>query len=278
MCLRRTAVGGESSVRDRDDRAMGAGIVGRGIRGDRSGRHRVGTQRSQAMYSGVYSLGGTLAFNVHGFVSDGVLYERPEERSGARGEVRDSLSVVPDPVAASVGWPRTKKLWIWWLMNLGNRIGRWLSHTRFVPTPLYRLVLIAAGISAILQLAFGAPESVTATAQACWFDWMFVVFQLIGAVCAITGLYLVEGENPVPWAVSPAHPPDIDPERLHRSLTLELLGLIFLQTCMAIQIVSTINYNGRPPSALSTWIAIVFWAWSFFRDRDIIRALKKLTR
>lgn len=163
-------------------------------------------------------------------------------------------------------------------MGIGNRISRWLSHTRFVPTPLYRLVLIAATISALLQLVYGAPESVSSTAQAGWFDWSFVAFQLVGALCALGGLYLVEGESPPPWSGTPEIPRDINPERLHLSLSLELLGLIALQTCMAIQIVSTINYNGRVPSALATWIAIVFWLWSFFRDRDILRALRKLTR
>lgn len=159
-------------------------------------------------------------------------------------------------------------------MALTTRVGRWLAHTRFVPTPLYRLLLGAAVVSAVLQVLFGAPQSVTSTSQAGWFDWMFVVFQLIGAVCAIWGLYLVEGETP--WSLTTV-PHEIDPEKLQRSLTLELFGLILLQTCMAIQIVATIAYNGRIPSALSTWAVIVFWAWSFFRGRDIIRAIRKLT-
>ncbi|QHB37754.1 hypothetical protein I5G63_gp013 [Mycobacterium phage Imvubu] len=163
-------------------------------------------------------------------------------------------------------------------MAVTSRVGRWLAHTRFVPTPLYRLVLLAAGVSAVLQLVYGAPESVTATSQAGWFDWLFVGFQLVGAVCAIWGLYLVEGENAPPWVESPGDPHTIDPEKLQRSLTLELFGLILLQTCMAIQIVATIAYNGRVPSALSTWVVIVFWLWSFFRDRDIIRAVRRLTR
>ncbi|AGT12918.1 hypothetical protein KAYACHO_14 [Mycobacterium phage KayaCho] len=168
------------------------------------------------------------------------------------------------------------------MSTLTARVGRWLAHTRFVPTPLYRLVLIAAGISAVLQLINGAPASVTATADTGWFDWAFVGFQLIGAVCALWGLYLVEGDTPTPWAAWAAtvtgEVPEIDPEKLQRSLTLELVGLIALQTCMAIQIVSTVAYYGRVPSALWTWMGIVFWLWSFFRDRDIIRAIRRLTR
>ncbi|URC18122.1 membrane protein [Mycobacterium phage Zenteno07] len=164
-------------------------------------------------------------------------------------------------------------------MVIRARVSAWLSHTRFVPTPLYRLVLVAATVSAVLQLVYGAPTTVSQTSDSLVFDWAFVGVQLVGAVLALTGLYLVEGETPPPW-VSARDPRAraIDPEKLHRSLTIELLGLIFLQTCMAVQIVSTIAYYGRPPAALSTWVVIVFWAWSFFRDRDILRALRKLTR
>ena len=152
-----------------------------------------------------------------------------------------------------------------------------MAHTRFVPTPLYRLVLMAATVSAMLQLVYGAPESVSVTSQASWFDWLFVGSQLVGALCALSGLYLVEGDNP--WLLRVGEEPhELDPEKLQRSLTLELFGLIALQTCVAIQIVSTTAFYGRVPSGLATWMMIVFWVWSFFRDRDIIRAIRKLTR
>ena len=160
-------------------------------------------------------------------------------------------------------------------MAITSRVGRWLAHTRFVPTPLYRLLLGAAVVSAVLQVLFGAPQSVTSTSQAGWFDWMFVVFQLIGAVCALWGLYLVEGKTP--WTLT-TEPRDINPEALQRSLTLELFGLILLQTCGAIQIVASTAYADRIPSAMATWFLIIFWLWSFVRDRDIIRAIRRLTR
>lgn len=163
-------------------------------------------------------------------------------------------------------------------MVVTRRVTRWLSHTRFVPTPIYRLILLAAGISASLQLVYGAPDSVTATSGSSLFDWLFVGFQLVGAVSAIWGLYLVEGENAPPWAESPGDHHTMDPSKLQRSLTLELFGLILLQTVIAIQIVASSAYAGRIPSALATWMMIVFWLWSFFRDRDIIRALRRLTR
>lgn len=163
-------------------------------------------------------------------------------------------------------------------MTVSARVGRWLSHTRFVPTPLYRLMLIAAGISAGLQLIFGAPAAVTAQADATWFDWAFVGFQLAGAVAAIWGLYLVEGENAPPWAENPGDPHEIDAGKLQRSLTLELFGLLMLQTVMAIQITASSFDLGRVPSSLALWMVIVFWSWAWFRVRDIVRALRRLTR
>ena len=166
-------------------------------------------------------------------------------------------------------------------MVLRARVAGWLAHTRFVPTPLYRLILIAAVISSVLQLVYGAPVSVQNTSDASWFDWAFVIVQLVGAVLALTGLYLVEGETPPPW-ISVADVvrgrAEINPEKLHRSLSIELLGLIFLQTVIAVQLAASSFDQGRPPSSLAIWALAVFWAWSFFRDRDILRALRKLTK
>jgi hypothetical protein len=165
-------------------------------------------------------------------------------------------------------------------MAAGQRVARWLSHTRFVPTPLYRLMLAAAMISSLLQLAYGAPAAVAETSRSELFDWAMVGVQLAAAITAVIGLYLVEGNTPTPWSDRPptTEGPDIDPEKLHRSLTVELLGLIGLQTCVAIQLFSYFASAGRVPSALSVWMMAMFWAWSFFRDRDILRALRKLTR
>jgi hypothetical protein len=169
-------------------------------------------------------------------------------------------------------------------MALGKVVGRWLSHTRFVPTPLYRLMLIAAMISGVLQLVYGAPAAVTdAAGNANWFDWTFVLIQLGAAVLTFWGLYLVEGENAPPWVsqTSPIMEPDprtLDPGKLHRSLTMELIGLFGLQTAMALQIVSQMISLGRVPSSMTVWMGIVFWTWAWFRVRDIVRAVRKLTR
>ncbi|AYP70006.1 hypothetical protein I5G62_gp20 [Mycobacterium phage CRB2] len=168
-------------------------------------------------------------------------------------------------------------------MAMRVRVGAWLAHTRFVPTPLYRLILVAACISSLLQLIYGAPASVSSVSRSEAFDWAFVALQLAAAITALVGLYLVEGESPPPWttsgpAIYAADRPEIDPEKLHRSLTVELLGLIGLQTVMAVQLAASAFDVGRMPSALSTWMMTVFWVWSFFRDRDILRALGKLTK
>ena len=164
-------------------------------------------------------------------------------------------------------------------MALTARVGRWLAHTRFVPTPLYRLILIAGVISSGLQLIYGAPATVASVSDSVAFNWAFVAVQLVGAVLALTGLYLVGSETPLPWRLGdPWTAPDINPEKLHRSLSIELLGLIFLQTVIAVQLAASALDQGRIPSSLAIWALAVFWSWSFFRDRDILRALRKLTR
>ncbi|QHB37323.1 hypothetical protein I5G58_gp021 [Mycobacterium phage BirdsNest] len=166
-------------------------------------------------------------------------------------------------------------------MAVSRRVGSWLAHTRFVPTPLYRLILTAGVISSLLQFIYGAPVSVAAVSDSAAFNWAFVVVQFVGAVLALTGLYLVEGETPPPW-VSVADVArgraEINPEKLHRSLSIELLGLIFIQTVIAVQLAASTLDQGRIPSSLAIWALAVFWAWSFIRDRDILRALRKLTR
>jgi hypothetical protein len=158
-----------------------------------------------------------------------------------------------------------------------------VAHTRFVPTPLYRLMLIAAMISGGLQLMFGAPASVRDTSAGTWFDWTFVGIQLISAAFAVVGLYMVEGENAPPWVsqtspVMEPDPDDISPGKLHASLTLELMGLLGLQTSMAMQVTANAFQLGRIPSAMTIWMGIVFWFWAWFRVRDIVRAIRKLTR
>ena len=168
-------------------------------------------------------------------------------------------------------------------MATTGRVGRWLAHTRFVPTPLYRLILVAATASSVLQLVYGAPAAVTAVVKSEAFSWAFVGLQLVGAILALIGLYLVEGETPPPWTTDGPtlyedHRPEIDPEKLHRSLTIELLGLIFLQTVIAVQLTASTFDAHRIPSSLALWMVAVFWVWSFFRDRDILRAMRKLTK
>ena len=150
-------------------------------------------------------------------------------------------------------------------MAVTRWVVRALAHTRFVTTPLYRLVLVAALFSALLQLVYGAPNSVVATSGGGWFEWVFVAFQIVGSTAAL-------------WSINPSPPVVPDPPRLQVSLTLELWGLICLQTVMAIQIAASTFYQGRVPSSLALWLVIVFWVWSLFRSRDIIRALRRLTR
>lgn len=146
-----------------------------------------------------------------------------------------------------------------------HRVRRWLAHTRFVPTPVYRLMVVSWLISGLLQFVYGAPSSVVIQGPASWFDWAFVIAQLLSAVMLLGGLYLVEGNT--------AHA-----TRLHRSLGLEFLGIIGLQTVIAVQVVAATFNQGRIPSAGTTWMGIVFAVWLIWRERDILRVVRVLGR
>lgn len=139
-----------------------------------------------------------------------------------------------------------------------------LAHTRIVPTPLYRLMLLAWLVSGIVCLFYGPSASIQSQGPA-WFDWTFVGLQITGSALALVGLYSVENNTQ-------------HATRLHLSLNLELLGLILLQTVIALQITATTFDQGRPPVTGGTWMAAIFCVWSFIRARDILRAVSALSR
>ena len=157
-------------------------------------------------------------------------------------------------------------------MGLPDRVRAFLAHTRFVPTPVYRLMVLAWAVSGLLQILYGAPSSVRQTAPP-WFDWAFVVAQLLSSTFVLVGLYYVE-EN-----LDPTITEDealIYNGRLRVSLTLELMGIIGLQTVVAVQMASVWFDYGRPPAAGTSWMAILFALYLCFRERDILTAQRKL--
>jgi hypothetical protein len=150
------------------------------------------------------------------------------------------------------------------MMAVRKRVLRFLTHTRFVPTPLYRLMVLAWGISGVLSLPFlmGPAESVREVNNS-WLDWALPVLQIGAAVTVLTGLYLVEGNT---------H----HASKLARSLTLELFGIIEIEVVIAWQIAAATIYQDRVPTSGPSWMAIVFGSWILFRVKDIVLATRKL--
>lgn len=153
---------------------------------------------------------------------------------------------------------------------------RALAHTRFVPTRVYRLMVVAWLISGVLQLLYGAPESIQSTSgPAGWFDWAFVVAQLLSSIFILTGLYLVQ-EHTKDYVFVDEREAKKYNERLTLSLTIELMGVIGIQTVIAVQVAASAFYQGRVPSAGVTWMAIMFAVFLSFRARDIVKSQRML--
>ena len=160
-----------------------------------------------------------------------------------------------------------------------KRIGRGLAwfyrgvaaairHRRVVQSgspPLYWQLLVGAIISGVSQLIAGAPESVNRSAEGSSADdYMFCLFQLVGALISLASLYVEDGS---------AH----HAERLYWSLAFEGFGLILLFTTSAVYAVAVTYNNGHPPTSMATWFVIMFAIWSVrTRIPQIWKALREL--
>lgn len=162
---------------------------------------------------------------------------------------------------------------IWWyvaqpLRALRSLLARMLGHTRTVKSgspPLYRLLVIGVIISGIAQaFAQEAPESITAQTPP-WFDYAFMGLTLMSGLLILVGLYLVD-EN------------KYHAQRLADSLSIERLGLAFLMTVIAVNIVAVVIYYGRPPTGMGSWWQIMFWLWGWGHLSEIRKALGELTK
>lgn len=152
------------------------------------------------------------------------------------------------------------------MMRLPGAVRRFLSHTRYVATPVYRLMVVAWLISAVLQLSTGkANVSIRDGGPGGAWDWIVLGFQIAGPVTCLVGLYLV-AEN--------SH----HASKLSRSLTLELIGIIELEMVIAWQIAGATINQGTIPTAGTSWMGIIFGVWMLFRMRAILRAQRELGR
>jgi hypothetical protein len=132
-----------------------------------------------------------------------------------------------------------------------------------VPTPLYRVLIIGAVFSGLMQVKYGPPVSISGTQTPGYFDTAFVVLQILAGLLNLIGLYLVEGNT-------------THARKLQASLTLELIGLIGMQTVISMNIVAVALYYDEPPSAMGTWFQVMFWLWAWTRMYAIIQAQRQL--
>lgn len=142
-----------------------------------------------------------------------------------------------------------------------------IHHTRVVTSgsyPLYRLMVMGAVISGILQVVFRkTPESLKSLGLHPAYDWFFLLMQLGGALTILVALYMENEEEP-------------EPDHAHLSLSLEQTGLFFLGTAMVVFQFGVIVNNGGPPLAAVTWFGIAFIAYIIKRMREVRRAIKEL--
>lgn len=130
--------------------------------------------------------------------------------------------------------------------------------------PLYRMILTGCLVSGFLQIIYGVPSSIGENSPE-WFDICIVLAQIISAGTVRLSLHMEDGSS-------------LCPARLHRSLSVEAVGLIFLQTVLAVTFVAVIIQNGGPFKATVTWIAFEFWLWVWTRLFGIRKAMRELER
>ncbi|WP_263999399.1 hypothetical protein [Mycobacterium yunnanensis] len=141
-----------------------------------------------------------------------------------------------------------------------------LSHTRVVESgsfPLYRVLLACSFISSVTQ-AFDRQATVSVTSiTPDWGDWLFIVCQGGASVAILVALYMIDANKD-------------HATRLHDSLSLEFIGLVILQTIIAINVIAVCFYYHRPPTGQGTWFQIGFSFWCSFRLWDIRKAIRTL--
>lgn len=144
---------------------------------------------------------------------------------------------------------------------------RALSHTRVVETgsfPLYRVLVACSFISSITQ-AFDRKATISVTSiTPDWGDWLFIGAQGAASIMVVTALYMIDANR-------------YHATKLNDSLNLEFIGLVILQTVIAINVVAVTFYYNRPPTGQGSWFQIGFSFWCFFRLWDIRKAIRKLT-
>lgn len=139
--------------------------------------------------------------------------------------------------------------------------------------PLYRILLVAAVLSGITQSIDQQASVGIAENSANWFSYTMIGVLLFGGLASLAGLYMAD-EN--------KH----HASRLNLSLTVELLGVIALQTATIVNMAGVIAsrlaepdsgfWSWAPPSP-SSWYSLAFSLWMWFRLKDILLGIRALT-
>lgn len=133
-----------------------------------------------------------------------------------------------------------------------------LTHdsNRSVGFPLYRLIALFVLPPAILQLVFWEVPAAIGSTTPGWYDAVFIVIQLIGAVMVMMSLAI--GDTP-------------DSARLERIAVVILGGTGFIYFGVAWA------YDGwQPPLATATWMQLAFSIFCVIRWVQINNRLNRM--
>lgn len=149
------------------------------------------------------------------------------------------------------------------------RAKRFFKHTRIVTSgnyPLYRLMALAAVVSGIVQISMGKiPPSVSLLYRGLpdYWDYIFMLAQLIGGVLILVAVYMETDDNP-------------SSDRMHLSLTIELIGLYFLLASILVYTFGVIFQNKGLPITMTSWFGIAMFIYGVKRFAEIRAGLRKM--
>lgn len=136
--------------------------------------------------------------------------------------------------------------------------------------PLYRILLVSAICAGVTQSFNRMPPIAVRENSNTLFGYATIGTLLFGGLACLIGIYMSD-EN------------KRHARRLNLSLNIELLGLIALQTATIINMAGVIANQleqgaGWAPPSPSSWYSLGFSLWMWFRIRDVLRAIRELTR
>ena len=126
-------------------------------------------------------------------------------------------------------------------------------------------MVLGAIFSGSIQMLNGQASTAVTENSFPWFDYAFFTIQSLAAIGVLLSLYMIDGTR-------------YDAKKLHRSLNIEFISLIFLQTAIAVNVTAAGFFNDGIPPGQGTWFTIMFFLWALTRLKEIRRAIGELTR